>query len=220
MPYSRFWTCSRNWSTTALSSSPIGGHGGGIRLGAQRIRFAVEFLCKEIELAADRRRLPPAASRADATCVFSRSISSRMSALVARNAASMCSRLSSRPADASISSAHLLGDALADRRRLARRIGLGLQRQRLDARRDGRQAARQRVAFGLRAPASSPASAASSADRIAASRAARTSSLSTDLRHLEHAAQRKQPVGAGRRNAELLLAAAWPARPDPSGRLR
>ena len=52
--YSRFCTCSRNCSTTALSSSPMLVSSRSLALEHKRIRFAVELLGQKVELAPDR----------------------------------------------------------------------------------------------------------------------------------------------------------------------
>ncbi len=54
---SRFWTCSRSWSTADLRIEPDGGDRAIVRLGAERVGLALNSCASEIELAADRPAL-------------------------------------------------------------------------------------------------------------------------------------------------------------------
>jgi hypothetical protein len=130
---------------TAFSSRPIA-VSARRRFGTDRVGFPVEFLGQEIELAADRAAFAQHGA-GGSTCAFSRSISSRISALVASSAASACSRASSKDAEASSKRRDLLFQPGKDGIRLAGGIGFGAScqlRDRLDM--AGKDRA-QRLAF-------------------------------------------------------------------------
>ena len=200
-----------------LQLQPDGRDRRGIRLGAERIRFAVEFLRQEIELAADRRRRRRAASRAAATCAFSRSISSRMSALVASSAASWCSRASSSAGAASSSSR----TCSASRWRISAGSRDGsasaLQRQRLDGVDLAATAAHAAPRLRPGAPATSAGERRLEAARITASSAARCSSVSTASGMSTTPRSDSSPSALAGAAPILLRPAAWRVRRRRAG---
>ena len=106
----------------------------------------------------------------------------------------------------SISSRDLLGEPRADRRRLARRVGLGPQRQRLDRVDVAEKQRLQRLALGAARAASRPASAASSAGKQRrVERGARPPRVSTGSGTSSTPRSASRPSARGRRHAELLL---------------
>ena len=98
--YSTFCTCSRIWSMTTFSSSPMAVSSLDLRLGAERVGLAVELLHQEVELAPRGAAARDERARRARRAPSSRSSSSVTSVRTARSASSCARRPSSAGAAA------------------------------------------------------------------------------------------------------------------------
>ena len=218
--YSRFCTCSRNWSTTAFSSSPIAVSDAAFDLEHRVFDSRLNSCARKSSLrptgAAIRQqcarrgdmRLQPVDLFADiglgrqqrgfhVEARFRRGRWPRRAAAATWSARRWRMTAGSRD-----------GSASACARQCLDAIEMAAQ----DRAERGALAA-TRLLQGRRAPCRS------AAQDDCVGRGADLVALEY-LGRFEHAAQRQQPIGAGRRHAELLVQAARPARPDPSGKPR